>query len=110
MRRPLVAVQCRSFSGARRAKCCSSAHTTCRSISEPGLVRSFAVGQPMRRSFRRGLALGAASGLAAVLLAEATRPRGGTAVLLDWDEVTRIARTRLREERADAALLTHAAA
>jgi uncharacterized protein (DUF2342 family) len=64
----------------------------------------------MRRAFRRGIALGAASGLAAVLLVEATRPRGGTAVLLDWDEVTRIARARLREERTDASRLSQAAA
>jgi coenzyme F420 biosynthesis associated uncharacterized protein len=64
----------------------------------------------MRRAFRRGIALGAASGLAAVLLVEATRPRGGTAVLLDWDEVTRIARARLREERMDVSRLKQAAA
>lgn len=53
----------------------------------------------MRGGFRRGLALGAVYGLATVLVAEAVRPRGGPAALLDWDEVSRIATARLREER-----------
>jgi coenzyme F420 biosynthesis associated uncharacterized protein len=45
----------------------------------------------VRRGLRRGLAVGAASGLAAVLMTEAVRPRGGTTLLLDWDEVERLA-------------------
>jgi coenzyme F420 biosynthesis associated uncharacterized protein len=65
---------------------------------------------PVRRTFRRGLALGAASGVVAVLVAEATRPRGGSAELLDWDEVARLAGGRLRGERMPAAALARAAA
>jgi coenzyme F420 biosynthesis associated uncharacterized protein len=61
------------------------------------------------RAFRRGLALGAASGLAAVLLAEAMRPRAGSAELLDWDEVTRVAVRRLRGGRMAAPALAEAA-
>jgi coenzyme F420 biosynthesis associated uncharacterized protein len=64
----------------------------------------------VRRAFRRGLALGAASGLAAVLVAEAIRPRGGSAELLDWDEVTRLAIRRLRGERMAPAELASSAA
>ncbi len=63
----------------------------------------------MSRAFRRGLALGAASGLAAVLLAEAMRPRAGSAELLDWDEVTRVAIRRLRGGRIAAPALAEAA-
>lgn len=57
----------------------------------------------MRRGFRRGLAVGAAYGLIAALVAEAVRPRGGSVPLLDWDEVTRIALSRASDERMDAA-------
>ncbi len=64
----------------------------------------------MRRGFRRGLALGAAYGLMAVLVVEAVRPRGGTTLLLDWDEVTRLAMARLRQERTDPGRLDRAAA
>jgi coenzyme F420 biosynthesis associated uncharacterized protein len=54
------------------------------------------------RGFGRGLALGAASGVALALLAQAARPRPGAALpLLDWDEVIRLARGRLRERRLD---------
>lgn len=64
----------------------------------------------MRRGFRRGLAIGAAYGLVAALIAEAVRPRGGTAPLLDWDEVTRLALARSVEERMDPADRARAAA
>jgi coenzyme F420 biosynthesis associated uncharacterized protein len=43
--------------------------------------------------------MGALSGLVAVTVAEAIRPRGGSTLLLDWDEVTRLATAGLREER-----------
>jgi coenzyme F420 biosynthesis associated uncharacterized protein len=43
--------------------------------------------------------MGALSGLVAVMVAEALRPRGGSTLLLDWDEVTRLATAGLREER-----------
>ena len=46
----------------------------------------------------------------AALLAEAVRPRGSSAVLLDWDEVTRLALGRLREQRAAPERLADAAA
>jgi coenzyme F420 biosynthesis associated uncharacterized protein len=45
----------------------------------------------------------------AVLVAEAVRPRGGSAALLDWEEVTRLALGRLREERVSRQRLTHVA-
>jgi len=45
-----------------------------------------------------------------VLVAEAVRPRGGTTVLLDWDEVTRLALARLRGERLPPARLEALAA
>jgi coenzyme F420 biosynthesis associated uncharacterized protein len=64
----------------------------------------------MRRAFGRGVALGAAYGLVAVLVAEAVRPRGGTAALLDWDEVARLAAGRLHGERTAPARLARAAA
>jgi coenzyme F420 biosynthesis associated uncharacterized protein len=53
----------------------------------------------VRRGFRRGLAMGALSGLVAVVVAEAIRPRGGSTLLLDWDQVMRLAENGLREER-----------
>lgn len=61
------------------------------------------------RGLGRGLALGALSGVAAALLMEAVRPRGGMAVLLDWEEVTRLARARQGEERVAAAELRRVA-
>ncbi len=64
----------------------------------------------MRRGFRRGLALGAAYGLVAVLVTEFVRPRGGSAALLDWEEVTRLAVGRLREERVPERRLARVAA
>lgn len=64
----------------------------------------------MRQGFRRGLALGAAYGLVAALVAEAVRPRGGTAALLDWDEVIRLAMARVRDQRVAPDKLARAAA
>src|SRR5215471_7411930 len=107
-RRPSVDVLCRSCSDARGARCSSSAPTTCRSTSETG--RAAGAVRPVRRGFRRGLAMGALSGLVAVVVAEAVRPRGGTTLLLDWDEVTRLATAGLREERVAPERLASAAA
>jgi coenzyme F420 biosynthesis associated uncharacterized protein len=64
----------------------------------------------VKRSFRRGLALGAASGLAAMLVAEVVRPRGGTIDLLDWAEVSRLATGRLQGGRMSSAALVDASA
>ena len=64
----------------------------------------------MRRALRRGLAVGAASGLAAVLVTEVTRSRGGTTLLLDWDEVERLAAAGSAAERMSPGRLTAAAA
>jgi coenzyme F420 biosynthesis associated uncharacterized protein len=64
----------------------------------------------VRRGFRRGLALGAVYGLLAVMVAEAVRPRGGSAALLDWEEVSRLALGRLRDERVGGLRLADAAA
>ena len=64
----------------------------------------------MRRSVRRAALYGAVLGLATAAVAEAVRPRGGTTVLVDWDQVRRTARARLetpslsRSELAVAAL------
>jgi len=63
----------------------------------------------MTRGFRRGLALGAAYGLMAALFAEAVRPRGGNTVLLDWDDVARLAMGRLRNQRVEPERLREAA-
>lgn len=59
---------------------------------------------------RRRLALGAATGLAAVLVVEAVRPRGGTTLLLDWDEIERLAQVSPPEERMSSGGLASAAA
>jgi coenzyme F420 biosynthesis associated uncharacterized protein len=64
----------------------------------------------VKRSFRRGLALGAASGLAAMLVAEVVRPRGATIDLLDWAEVGRLATGRLQGARMSSAALADASA
>src|ERR1700681_720648 len=64
----------------------------------------------MRRSVGRAALYGALLGLATAAVAEAVRPRGGTTVLVDWDQVRRSARARLetpslsRSELAAAAL------
>ena len=64
----------------------------------------------MRRGFRRGLAFGVAYGLMAALFAEAVRPRSGSTVLLDWDEVARLAMSRLPDQRMSPERLAEAAA
>ncbi|HLH70917.1 MAG TPA: zinc-dependent metalloprotease [Candidatus Dormibacteraeota bacterium] len=54
----------------------------------------------MRRGVRRGLALGSMTLLVALWI-EATRPRGGMSSMIDWDEVSRVARSRLDGDRMD---------
>ncbi|HLQ14908.1 MAG TPA: zinc-dependent metalloprotease [Candidatus Eisenbacteria bacterium] len=49
----------------------------------------------MRRSVGRAAIYGALLGLATAAVAEAVRPRGGSSVLVDWDQVRRSARARL---------------
>src|SRR5215467_8008080 len=110
MRRPLVAVPCRSCSGVRGARCSSNAHTTCPSTSDPGRSLGCVGSPPMRRGLRRGLKLGAVYGLAAVLVVEVVRPRGGTTLLLDWDEIRRQALASVGDERLPADRLASAAA
>ncbi|MDQ6721380.1 MAG: zinc-dependent metalloprotease [Candidatus Dormibacteraeota bacterium] len=44
---------------------------------------------------RRTALLGVVAGLATVAIAEVVKPRGGTSLLLDWEEVRRSARARL---------------
>src|SRR5256885_14780436 len=48
-------------------------------------------------------------GLATAAVAEAVRPRGGTTLLLDWDEVRRVARARLEDSTMDRGRLATAA-
>lgn len=60
----------------------------------------------MSRSARRTALYGVLFGLATVAVAEAVRPRGGTSVLLDWDEVRRIAHARLDRPSMDQARLS----
>jgi len=49
----------------------------------------------MRRSLGRSALYGVLFGLATAAVAEAVRPRGGTTLLLDWEQVRRMARARL---------------
>src|ERR1700737_4562399 len=63
----------------------------------------------MRRSIGRAAIYGALLGLATAAVAEAVRPRGGSTVLVDWDQVRRAARARL-DTSSDHAELTAAAA
>src|SRR5205809_7852739 len=49
----------------------------------------------MRRTVGRSALYGVLFGLATAAVAEAVRPRGGTTLLADWDEVRRAARARL---------------
>ena len=49
------------------------------------------------------------AGLATVAIAEAVKPRGGTSLLLDWDEVRRTARARLASAAESPAALAAAA-
>ena len=53
--------------------------------------------------------LGVVAGLATVAIAEAVKPRGGTSLLLDWDEVRRTARARLADPTVSPATLAAAA-
>jgi coenzyme F420 biosynthesis associated uncharacterized protein len=53
--------------------------------------------------------LGVMAGLATVVIAEAVKPRGGTALLLDWTEVRRTARARLADPSLSPATLSGAA-
>lgn len=48
-------------------------------------------------------------GLATAAVAEAVRPRGGTTLLLDWDEVRRTARSRMDAPSLDQSALANAA-
>ncbi len=63
----------------------------------------------MRRSVGRAALYGAMVGLATAAVAEAVRPRGGTAVLVDWDQVRRSARARLETPSVGASTLAEAA-
>src|SRR5207248_647719 len=63
----------------------------------------------MRRSAGRTAIYGALLGLATVAVAEAVRRRGGTSLLLDWDEVRGTARARLLNPSMDPASLAAAA-
>jgi coenzyme F420 biosynthesis associated uncharacterized protein len=51
----------------------------------------------VNRRVGRAALYGLLFGLATAAVAEAVRPRGGTAVLVDWDEVRSAARTRLEQ-------------
>lgn len=62
----------------------------------------------MRRRVGRAAVYGVLAGLATAAVAEAVRPRGGTAVLVDWDEVRNAARARLEEPEAAASSLAAA--
>ena len=63
----------------------------------------------MRRSVGRAALYGALLGLATAAVAEAVKPRGGTTVLVDWDEVRRTTRARLQTPSVGAAALAEAA-
>ena len=64
----------------------------------------------MRRSgIGRAAVYGALLGLATAAVAEAVRPRGGTTVLVDWDQVRRAARARLETPSLDRSELAAAA-
>jgi coenzyme F420 biosynthesis associated uncharacterized protein len=54
----------------------------------------------VRRRVPTAAIFGVLAGFAMVAVAEAVRPRGGTAVLLDWDEVRRAASAHLHEPAA----------
>jgi coenzyme F420 biosynthesis associated uncharacterized protein len=63
----------------------------------------------MRRSVGRAAIYGALLGLATAAVAEAVRPRGGTTVLVDWEQVRRAARARLETPSLDRSELAAAA-
>jgi coenzyme F420 biosynthesis associated uncharacterized protein len=58
---------------------------------------------------RRTALLGVVAGLATVAIAEVVKPRGGTSLLLDWEEVRRTAGARIGEDTISAASLAAAA-
>ena len=55
----------------------------------------------MRRSVGRSAFYGVLLGLATAAVAEAVRPRGGTSLLVDWDDVRLTARARLDRPHED---------
>jgi coenzyme F420 biosynthesis associated uncharacterized protein len=55
---------------------------------------------PLNSRLARGAVAAIVTGAAVAMLAEAVRPRGGQAVLVDWDEVVRLARRRLPQDDA----------
>jgi coenzyme F420 biosynthesis associated uncharacterized protein len=63
----------------------------------------------MRRSVGRAAIYGALLGLATAAVAEAVRPRGGSSVLIDWDQVRRAAGARLETPSLDRSELARAA-
>src|SRR5258706_7417290 len=63
----------------------------------------------MRRSVGRAAIYGVLVGLATAAVAEAVRPRGGTAVLVDWQGVRRAAAARFDTTTIDPAALASAA-
>src|SRR5437764_589864 len=67
------------------------------------------VGWRAMRRYGRTAVYGVLLGLATVAVAEAVRPRGGTSLLLDWDEVRGTARARLLNPSMDPASLAAAA-
>lgn len=62
----------------------------------------------MRSRVSRSVIYGALFGLATAAVVEAVRPRGGTSLLLDWDNVRRIAAGRLSEPTLPPATLNAA--
>jgi len=63
----------------------------------------------MRRTVGRSALYGVLLGLATAAVAEAVRPRGGTTMLVDWDDVRRTARARLDKPQVEAGRLASAA-
>lgn len=63
----------------------------------------------MRRSAGRTALYGVLFGLATAAVAEAVRPRGGTTLLVDWEEVKRTAQSRLDNAHIEAGRLATAA-
>ena len=61
------------------------------------------------RRYGRSAIYGVLLGLATAAVAEAVRPRGGTTLLLDWDEVRRTARGRIENPTLDRGALATAA-
>src|SRR5690349_14000677 len=63
------------------------------------------LGRGMRRSVGRSALYGVLFGLATAAVAEAVRPRGGTTLLVDWDDVRRAARSHLDKPNIEAGRL-----